>query len=132
MFHKGTRVNTPQGFARVIAPLIVDAKVAFYSVELEKDSTRTTYSTRDISLSQETDSLIKEYLASLASVNEDSDEEVTKNTCPACHGMGHFEDRKETSTSYHITREACFLCDGATVVSATTYARYARMISKLV
>lgn len=131
MLQKGARVNTPKGFARVVAHHFINTKLA-YSVELEKDSSRHIYSSLDVSLSPATAALIQEYLSDIAKLKGISDEEVTKNTCPSCHGAGYFENRSETKTSYAITRETCFLCDGASVVSAEVYARYARMVSKLV
>lgn len=132
MFHKGTRVNTPKGFARVIEHHIVDNKLASYSVEMENGAARSHFPAKDISLSKESDALIKKYLATATDTNTNQDNEITKRTCPACDGAGVFENRVETSTSYTVIREACFLCEGNSVVAAAVYAQYARMISKLV
>jgi hypothetical protein len=128
MFHKGTRVNTPRGFGKVVAHCIENDQVTFYSVELEKDASQTYVKAKEVTLSPEALELVQEYISDME-VLEDlaGNDDVTKNTCPACAGAGHFENRLETATGYTVTHVNCFLCEGAKVVAAEAFARYARM-----
>ena len=53
-------------------------------------------------------------------------EEITKNTCPACVGRGHHEDREETATSYVVRHVECWLCKGVGMVGPEQMAEYAK------
>lgn len=59
------------------------------------------------------------------------DEEVTKNTCPACNGSGAHEYREETATSYSVSSTTCWLCSGDRVVGPDKMAVYAKACERL-